>query len=193
MHSALLRNDLKFWVVVSSSHTLFRLCLARLDCPQNWVLHGKSCYYVIGTPTTKWSDARTKCQNRAGDLAIIRSEDENKFVLNLLKNQKTVQIEGAWLGLKRNTSAGNKFYWIDGTPLAGQYSAWASGQPSNPYEQCVQIYAASYKPGVWNDKECVFHISRESTAPVVLCQQRLMPWRGDQLVKRPRKNLFFRL
>ena len=172
-------DQFKFYLfqraVVSNSHTPFRLCLTRLDCPQNWVLHGKSCYYVISTPTVKWSDARTKCQNHTGDLAIIRSEDENNFVLNLLKNKKTVQIEGAWLGLKRNTSAGNEFYWIDGTPVAGQYSAWASNEPNNVKEECVRMYAASYKPGEWNDMECVFNVSRKSTAPVVLCQQQLMP------------------
>lgn len=45
------------------------------------------------------SDAQTTCQILGGDLTIIRPEDENNFVLELLKDQKTVQKEGAWLGL----------------------------------------------------------------------------------------------
>ena len=105
--------------------------LIRLDCPQHWVLYGNSCYNVIDTPTAKWSDARTTCQNLGGDLAIIRSQDENNFTLELLKKQKTVTYYGAWLGLYRNPLAGDEFYWIDGTPQAGQFSAWARGQPNH--------------------------------------------------------------
>jgi len=114
------------------------------------------------------------CQCLGGDLAIIRSKDENNFILELLKNQKTVQIESAWLGLYRKTLDGDPFHWIDGTPLAGHYSAWADNEPNNPNEKCVQIYAASYKPGEWNDKQCSLPVSEQSGAPVVLCQKRLM-------------------
>ena len=86
-----------------------------------------------------------------------------------------VKKEGAWLGLKRKTSAGNVFYWIDDTPLAHHnYSAWASSEPNNTNEECVQMYAASYNPGKWNDKQCSLPVSQQSSAPVVLCQKRLM-------------------
>ena len=121
----------------------------------NWVNRGYSCYYVIDTPTLKWSEARTTCQKRGGDLAIIRSEDENNFIFALLKNKKTVKIEGAWLGLHRKPWPQNLFYWIDDTPLTvDHYSAWAVSEPSNPDEKCVHIYAGSYNPGKWNDIEC---------------------------------------
>ena len=99
------------------------LNLTRLDCPQYWVLHGSSCYLVIDIPTANWSDARTTWQNLGGDLAIIRSQDENNFTLDLVMKQKQVTFWGAWLGLHRNPSAGDQFYWIDDTPLAGQFSA----------------------------------------------------------------------
>ena len=81
----------------------------------------------IDTPTVNWSNARTACRNLGGDLAIIRSQDENNFTLDLVMKQKTVTFWGAWLGLHRNPSARDEFYWIDGTPLAGQFSAWTSG------------------------------------------------------------------
>ena len=85
-----------------------------------------------------------------------------------------MKIESAWLGLKRKTSAGNVFYWIDDTPVADYYSAWASKEPNNPHEECVQIYAASHNPGKWNDKECSLPVTEQSSAPVVLCQKMLM-------------------
>lgn len=144
-----------------------------LGCPQNWVNRGNSCYYVIDTPTFKWSEARTTCQNWGGDLAIIRSEDENNFILELLKNKKNGKIEGAWLGLHRKPWAGDPFYWIDDTPqTADHYFAWAAFEPSNPDEKCAQIYAGAVNPGKWNDIKCnLYHASQ---APVVLCQKELM-------------------
>ena len=167
---------IQFWNISVLKCTSL-LYLTWLGCPQNWVNRGNSCYYVIDTPTLKWSDARTTCQTRGGDLAIIRSEDENNFILELLKNQKTVKREGAWLGLYRKPWAGRPFYWIDDTPLtADHYSAWAVSEPSNPNEECVQMYAGSLYPGKWNDNQC--SLSDASQAPVVLCQKGLMWWRG---------------
>lgn len=147
----------------------------RLDCPQDWVLHGNSCYHVIDTLTLNWSDARTTCQNLSGDLAIIRSPEENNFILELITKQQKVTYYGAWLGLyRKRASAGDEFYWIDDTPLAGHFSAWANGEPNNLNEKCVHMIASSQKQGRWNDIPC------EGKSPVVLCQKRFM-W-GDHLV-----------
>ncbi|XP_020602982.1 uncharacterized protein LOC110042005 [Orbicella faveolata] len=112
------------------------------------------------------------CQNLGGDLAIVRSEDENNFILELLKKQQTKTFWGAWLGLYRKPSAENIFYWIDDTPLAGQYSAWANGEPNSVNEKCVHMIATSYKQGKWNDRPC--SLGDESRAPVVLCQKSFM-------------------
>jgi len=115
------------------------------------------------------------CQYVGGDLAVIRSQDENDFIPGLLKNPRQVQIEGAWPGLYRKLSDGNAFYWVDDTPLADYYSAWASYEPNGPQEElCVQIYASSYNPGKWNDMQCLLPASEQSKAPVVLCQKRLL-------------------
>ena len=70
------------------------------------------------------------CQNVGGNLAVIRSQDENNFTLDLVIKQERVTVLGAWLGLYKNPSAGDEFHSIDGTPLADQYSAWAHGEPS---------------------------------------------------------------
>ncbi|KAL9965910.1 hypothetical protein ACROYT_G029773 [Oculina patagonica] len=140
------------------------------DCPQGWVHHGNSCYHVIDTPTLSWSDARTTCQNLGGDLAIVRSEDENNFIRDLVRNQQTVQVWGAWIGLYRKSDT--KFYWIDGTPLEGQYSAWASGQPSYLHEKCVHtLYDKLNRVGKWNDNECDLLEAQRWAAPVILCQK----------------------
>lgn len=137
-------------------------------CPKGWASRGKSCYLVIDIRVSKWSDARRTCQNLGGDLAVIKSADENKFIFDLVKKQKTVTTYGAWLGLNRK--ADNKFYWVDGTPEAGQYSAWARGEPNSVSEKCGHMYGTTSRQGKWNDAGCQFSYS--SRTPVVLCQKK---------------------
>ena len=76
------------------------------------------------------------------------------------------------------------FYWIDDTALAGQYSAWADGEPNshNLYvEKCVHMYTLTPwqtdrapKEGKWNAFEC--NLSGESfksiLPPAALCQKK---------------------
>ena len=148
--------------------------LTWLGCPKDWDLHGNSCYHVNDTPTLKWSDAQATCQNFGGDLAVIRSEDENNFTRYLVMKQQKVQDRGAWIGLYRK--ADYSFYWIDDTPLVGHYSAWDSGEPNNwdSIENCNHMYARPLdKLGKWNDFLCNLVDSADNhEAPVVLCQKK---------------------
>ena len=104
---------------------------------------------------------------------MIRSQDENNFTLDLVQKQKTVQDFGAWIGLYRKVD--NMFYWIDDTPLAGQYSAWDSGEPNNDQnrgENCVHTYTRPLeKRGKWNDNKCNLDNAELYLSPVVLCQR----------------------
>ena len=85
--------------------------------------------------------------------------------------QKTLQIGGAWIGLYRK--ADDAFYWIDGTPVTGQFSAWQNGEP-NDEKKCVHIYSMWYASGKWNDAKCSLPDVEKIIAPVILCQKRLM-------------------
>ena len=140
-------------------------------CPGDWVRRTTSCFRVIDNPTLKWNIARKTCQDLAADLAIITSATENNFIFDLIRSQQTVTDGGAWLGLCRKDD--NKFYWIDDTPLEGQYSAWASDEPSSNDEKCVQMYGKGPREGKWNDEPC--SLSEKdlhfNSAPVVLCQK----------------------
>ena len=123
------------------------------------------------TPTERWNDARQKCQSMGADLAIIRSSTENDFIFDMIKKQTTTTHYGAWLGLKRN--ADSKFYWVDGSPLQGQYSAWNTGEPNDLNEKCVHMWGSTgHKPGKWNDVFCylTLHI-HGNRPPAVLCQK----------------------
>lgn len=122
---------------------------------------------------SKWSEARNICQNLGGDLAIIRSADENSFTLDLLKKERELPEWGAWLGFHRK--ADDKFYWIDGTPLEGGYTAWRIGEPNNVRnkEDCGNVLGT----GEWNDLYCnvlIHYIFRDDPhkIPFVLCQKK---------------------
>ena len=72
------------------------------------------------------------------------------------------------------------FYWIDDSPLAGQYSVWADGEPSNRNlneEICVYMYTLTPWPtrreGEWNDFQSDWRGEMyNSIAPVALCQKK---------------------
>lgn len=56
-----------------------------------------------------------------------------------------------WLGLYRS-DVDQKWYWVDDTPLAGEFTWWDTGEPNNVFgsERCVQMYEI----GKWNDIFC---------------------------------------
>lgn len=142
-------------------------------CPQDgWVRYGNFSYLIINVRTLKWSDARRTCQMLGGDLAIIKSATENNFIFTLLKKQKTITDWGVWLGFVRK--ADNKFYWIDDTPLAKGYTAWASGQPNNVREKCGNMFgSAKGVGGQWNDLFCDPNPANHwKVAPVILCKKK---------------------
>lgn len=103
--------------------------------------------------TKKMSDADKECDIMSAHLPIIKSAEENSFIWKLL------HVRGkkwAWLGLQRRQSY-SEFYWIDGTPLAGNYDSWKNGEPSNNYEEdCAYISAdgSTGDAGGWNDIPC---------------------------------------
>ena len=59
----------------------------------------------------------------------------------------TATTVGAWIGLQQKSDS--LFYWVDGTPLQGQYHNWADGEPNNAKgnEDTVVMYSG----GKWND------------------------------------------
>ncbi|XP_067047231.1 neurocan core protein-like [Acropora muricata] len=131
-------------------------------CPAGFVVHGESCYYVVSTsPLSAWIDSRRFCQNLGADLAVIKSEDENQFVVDLLRNTSGNHI--GWMGLYRN-KADDKFYWLDDRPAEGNYQKWDDGEPNNSQgtENCAFVIGDS--AGKWNDVHCL------NTKGLAICQ-----------------------
>ena len=110
-----------------------------------------------------------------GDLPIIRSNEENDFISNLIPKNVS-SLTGAWIGLQRNVSDSN-FYWIDGTLLREEDSKWKPGQPDNSggIENCVHVFgsASGGEKGMWNDFPCEISRSYRRNGVAVVCEKPL--------------------
>ena len=103
------------------------------------------------------------------DLAIITSSDENQFILGQLRKHNIVKRTGAWFGLRRIV-ADSKFYWIDGTPVEGNYQAWGRGQPDNSgWEDCGHMRGSNIL-GEWNDLGCSLRGWASNSYPNIICE-----------------------
>ena len=125
-------------------------------------MHGTSCYYVANTSfASTWKKSRIFCQNLGADLAVIKSEEENQFVYDLLRN--TSGDHYGWIGLHRK--ADNKFYWLDSRLVNERFQKWGGGKPSKRYkkEDCVHLMKTT-TDGKWNNRNC------SDTSPVAICQ-----------------------
>ena len=93
---------------------------------------------------------------------MIKSEDENQFVSDLLRN--TSDARDGWIVLYRK--ADKKFYWLDGHPADGNYEKWNDGEPSDSdgNEDCVHLNGGN-SDGTWNDRSCSY-----AKNSVAICQ-----------------------
>ncbi|KAA0721799.1 Collectin-10 Collectin-1 [Triplophysa tibetana] len=65
--------------------------------------------YFITNEEKSWTDSRQFCRDRGGDLVIINTEEEQKYISSIVKGR-------AWIGLSDIEKEGN-MTWVDNTPL----------------------------------------------------------------------------
>ncbi|XP_056622951.1 C-type lectin domain family 4 member M-like [Triplophysa dalaica] len=108
-----------------------------------------SCRYFISSEKKSWSDSRQFCRNRGGDLVIINTEEEQKYISSLVE-------ERAWIGLSDIEKEGD-MKWVDNTPLTKGF--WTKNEPNNDgNEDCVEIWNPKQSLNNWNDLPCLKEI-----------------------------------
>ncbi|NWZ01216.1 SFTPA protein, partial [Loxia curvirostra] len=91
-----------------------------------------------------FASALQSCEEAGGTLAAPRNEEENKAVLDIVKEYN----QYAYLGIRKGETSGQVKY-LDGMPLS--YSNWHQHEPNGQgKEKCVEMYT----DGTWNDKKC---------------------------------------
>ena len=120
-------------------------------CPTGWVANGALCYYVVDGPGMTYSAAEQKCEALGGDLPIIKSTEQNNFILSLAEKMNA----SPWLGMQIKNN--DQFYWEDCTQVAKTFCAWDTGEPNYlNNEKCAYMYvnAGSSQAGKWNNNPC---------------------------------------
>lgn len=95
------------------------------------------------------SQGEQECQKLGATLPVIKSAEENDFLLSLMKDNGN-----PWLGMEA-PNGDNDFYWADGTSVAETFSAWNTGEPNYPgQENCAYMYVTGGQKGKWNNNPC---------------------------------------
>ncbi|NXI73468.1 CL17A protein, partial [Anseranas semipalmata] len=113
-------------------------------CPAGWQQFAKTCYF-FSTDMKPWMEAKASCAELGGQLAIVNTEQENKFVANHIMETRVF-----WLGLSDMHKEGD-WQWLDGRSLSLEF--WKSGEPNNvghQGEDCATVSSS----GLWNDATC---------------------------------------
>ena len=75
--------------------SLWYLFLASCAGSSGWYLFNGSCYYIspkYGADSRKtWYDARKYCMQHGGDLASVHSQQENGFIITLVRKLSVKQ------------------------------------------------------------------------------------------------------
>ena len=125
------------------------------DCPADWAQFGAYCYRVNDQILTQ-PNAKLWClEHGGGDLVKINSNEENEFVLQLVR-RKAPLLKQVWIGMELK----NGHYWSDlSIPV---YTRWAPREPNGgDKEPCSQMYVGEHLQGLpykasgsWNDIAC---------------------------------------
>ena len=131
----------------NSFHVLLNIVLLWYNCVD---CRDGSCFEVITTNTSvNWNSARYQCEQEGGSLASIRSEPEEKFILNLM----TESSSQCWIGLNdRNIVANtdpNKFVWGDDNRAVYRHFR---NETVNSSTDCVVL--SRRDDGTWLSTEC---------------------------------------
>ncbi|KAF1667827.1 C-type lectin domain family 4 member M, partial [Aptenodytes patagonicus] len=83
-------------------------------CPAGWQQFAKTCYF-FSTTNQPWLAAKRSCNDFNAHLAIVDTEQENKFLANHIMDDRVF-----WLGLT-DTDNESKWQWVNGRSLSLSY------------------------------------------------------------------------
>ena len=97
------------------------------ECEISWFKVGGICFRAYaGNISVTWSEARSFCKRRGGDLAVVDSESKRKAIAILLRNASlnhpNVSIKKAYIGLRRLI----RWQWPGGSTMSS--NCWHRGE-----------------------------------------------------------------
>ncbi|XP_067661409.1 uncharacterized protein [Haliotis asinina] len=150
-------------IAIDDIYVYDRACQTLPACPSGAYRRtgngSRSCYTFHTTPTN-WSNCQEACkkENSASHLVAIESEEEQKFLVNIIKNDPALTAAGSsgFFTSGNDEETENNFRWTGmDTPYSIGYTNWYPGQPNNVLlkQDCLvmEYPNADYE---WNDNEC---------------------------------------
>ncbi|CAB1321024.1 unnamed protein product [Coregonus sp. 'balchen'] len=95
---------------VTNSNTNERVCM---PCPEGWESFGERCY-LYTYDRRDWISSQYHCLSVGGNLAMVKSEEEQIFLWKRAKELS--QGDSYWIGL-RNGNPGGAWHWVDDSPV----------------------------------------------------------------------------
>ncbi|XP_042265651.1 galactose-specific lectin nattectin-like [Thunnus maccoyii] len=104
-------------------------------CPPGWTQFDQRCY-IFYNSEKDWADAERFCTSLDGNLASIRSENEYKFLREMVY-RATNSHKRTWVGGYDAVKEG-LWLWSDGSKF--NFTGWAKGEPNNHGDEgCMEI------------------------------------------------------
>ncbi|XP_053302295.1 C-type lectin domain family 4 member E isoform X2 [Pleuronectes platessa] len=129
-------------------------------CEDGWEPHGGKCYF-FSSVTLTWNESRKQCKSMRGDLVVINSREEQRFLQTRLRGKMENDEDKFWIGLT-DSKKEDEWLWVDKTRLDQSWQFWLGKEPDNwngenpDGENCVRM---GEKDGAedlktWNDQSC---------------------------------------
>ncbi|XP_064873774.1 asialoglycoprotein receptor 1-like isoform X4 [Oncorhynchus nerka] len=95
-------------------------CPKPMNCAEGWEYYGGKCYYFSPDKLT-WAQSRDECITRGGDLVIIGSLEEQKFLDQKIGTKISTEPEDKfWIGLTDSINE-NVWLWVDNSSLSTSF------------------------------------------------------------------------
>ncbi|XP_042549904.1 CD209 antigen-like protein C [Dipodomys spectabilis] len=124
-------------------------------CPWDWTFFQGNCYFLSKTQGN-WNYSVTACQEVGAQLVIIKSDDEQGFLVEISKHKHP-----SWIGFSDVRQEGN-WLWLDGSPLTQRLMKyWKPDNSDSKGEDCAEL--RGYE---WKHNKCVqekFWICKKSS------------------------------
>ncbi len=93
-----------------------------------------------------WKEAKAKCEELGGRLAVVTGKQQNDFLTKLVTTTGKAE---AWLGATDEVKEGT-WVWVDGSAMT--YKNWGPGQPNNKGNVEHYLLLWAVQKGVWSDQ-----------------------------------------
>ncbi|XP_033641095.1 snaclec 3-like [Asterias rubens] len=150
-----------FSVLVALLQSHFLIVSPCMSCISPWTSFGNHCYLLVTNEKT-FDEAEQNCQSmsrlgRPSHLASILSQEEQDFLVLLIKSVYGESGKMTWFGYRRDRSSDpSTWRFSDGSPSLG-YTNWSSNQPDGDGD-CVHIRDITFN-FLWNDLVCSYTLS----------------------------------